>query len=346
MKKNKITKIDSIKDYLDFIGSDKEYKAEMQNCEVCGSNNFFQLLSHTDAGNDVLAPLPVQACNKCGFIMQNPRFSKEYYKRFYSEFYPQSRVRSKSNDPDDPKSIGGKQVVTKDGRPTENHYQSAYKRAKYLYSYIKEKGFNIPKKSFLDVGCGCGAFLEYFNDEGFETYGNDPEPMSVEMALEKGIHIDNIPGEEMLFEDEKFGIIIIMGSLEHVHDPNIILKKCWQYLAEDGLLVLQGRFYPVSESFRWLNSNHHRFLTNETIQSIAIKHGFSILESTINPVCGEGTGRKGNGFLFASKSSKNKAYYDKDCMNDLLSLLQENSLVKTPEELKNFINSHDKKFSS
>ena len=37
-------------------------------------------------------------------------------------------------------------------------------------SYIKEKGFNIPKKSFLDVGCGCGAFLEYFNDEGFVTY--------------------------------------------------------------------------------------------------------------------------------------------------------------------------------
>ena len=40
MKNNKFTKIDSIKDYLDFIGSDKEYKAEMQSCEVCGSNNY------------------------------------------------------------------------------------------------------------------------------------------------------------------------------------------------------------------------------------------------------------------------------------------------------------------
>ena len=129
MKRNGFNIINNIKDYLDFIGSDKEYKPKMQSCEVCGSNDFFQLLSHTDAGNNVLAPLPVQVCNKCGFIMQNPRFSREYYKRFYSEFYPQSRVRSKSNDPNDPKSISGKEVVSKDGRPTENHYQSAYKRA-------------------------------------------------------------------------------------------------------------------------------------------------------------------------------------------------------------------------
>ena len=70
------------------------------------------------------------------------------------------------------------------------------------------------------------------------------------------------------------------------------------------------------------------------------------MESTINPVCGEGTGRKGNGFLFARKSSKNKTYYNKDNMNELLSLLQEKSLLKKPEDLKNYINSHDKKFLS
>ena len=33
-------------------------------------------------------------------------------------------------------------------------------------------------------------------------------------------------------------------------------------------------------------------------------------------------------------------------MNELLSLLQEKSLLKKPEDLKNYINSHDKKFLS
>ena len=157
----------------------------------------------------------------------------------------------------------------------------------------------------MDVGCGCGAFLEFLK-EGFETFGNDPEPLSVELAMSKDA-IDCIPGEEMSYENEKFGLIIIMGSLEHVHDPNIILEKCWDYLVEDGLLVLQGRYYPVSESFRWLNANHHRFLTHETIQAIAIKHGFNVLESTDYSVCGKGTEEREMDSL-QEKINKKKIY--------------------------------------
>ena len=341
MKNSEFKKIDTIKEYLDFIGSDKEYKLKMQECEVCSSSEFTVLRTHTDAGNDLLAPLSVQACNKCGFLMQNPRFSRIFYKRYYSEFYPKSRVRSKSNDPKDPKSLGGKKVVNEDGSPTEEHYQSALKRAKSLFSYIKNKGYQIPKNTFLDVGCGCGAFLEYFKREGFITFGNDPEPLSVEMAKRKGILIDCIPGEDMQFEKDQFGLIIIMGSLEHVHDPNIILEKCWEYLVEDGLLVLQGRYYPVSESFRWLNANHHRFLTHETNQAIAIKHGFKVLDSTDYHVCGEGTGRKGNGFLFAQKNTKNKRFTSKNDAEELLIELNRKSLVKNPQEIIDFIDRHD-----
>ena len=61
MGNNEPNVIDNINEYLEFIGSDKEYKAQMHDCEVCGSNEFVELLSHTDAGNNVLAPLPVQA---------------------------------------------------------------------------------------------------------------------------------------------------------------------------------------------------------------------------------------------------------------------------------------------
>ena len=332
MINSKLNKFDTVRDYLTYIGSDREYKLSEKNCELCNSDSFTTLRAYTDAGNDNLVPLSVKACDKCGFIMQNPRFSREFYKRFYSEFYPQSRVRSKSNDPNDPKSLGGKRVVSDDGRPTEEHYQSAFKRADSLYTYIKNKGFKIPKNTFLDVGCGCGAFLEFLKKKVLRLLAMIQNHYLLNLQCQR-ISIDCIPGEEMSYENEKFGLIIIMGSLEHVHDPNIILEKCWDYLVEDGLLVLQGRYYPVSESFRWLNANHHRFLTHETIQAIAIKHGFNVLESTDYSVCGKGTGRKGNGFLFARKNKQNKKFINKNLSQDLLEELKIKSLVKTPREI-------------
>ena len=338
--------IQTVKEYLKHIGSDKEYNHEIIPCEVCGSKEFTVICPKTDIGGNYLAPLPVQSCKKCGFLMQNPRFSKDFYKRFYEEFYPISRVKSNSNKPSDPKNIGGMSQVNQDGSPNESHFNSAYKRAKFLHEYINNNNFNIPNKSFLDVGCGCGAFIKYFEEQGFESYGNDPEPLSVKGALDRGIIIDNIPGEEMEFEKNKFGLIIIMGSLEHAHDPNIILQKCWEYLAEDGLFVVQGRFFPVSESFRWLNANHHRFLTHETAQAILIKHGFSIIRSTIDQVCGSGTGRIGNGFVFASKCSTNRKYLEIKDSKNLVNLIHEKKLIINSEELKEKLRKHDAKFNN
>ena len=119
--------------------------------------------------------------------------------------------------------------------------------------------------------------------------GNDPDIKAANFAIQKGLKVDILQGEK--WNIRKIWLIIIIGSLEHCHNPNIILEKCWNYLDNDGIIVLEGRYYPISESFRWLNSNHHRFLTDKSAQAILIKHGFEIILSTTDPVSGENTGR-------------------------------------------------------
>ena len=42
---------------------------------------------------------------------------------------------------------------------------------------LKKISFESSKK-LLDVGCGCGGYLEYFNSVGFNTKGNDPDEKS------------------------------------------------------------------------------------------------------------------------------------------------------------------------
>ena len=81
-------KFNKLEDYLEFIGCSEKYSYETIKCEVCNSKSFKTILTHTDCGSSTLVPLPVSACEECGFLMQNPRLSGDFYEKFYKEFYP------------------------------------------------------------------------------------------------------------------------------------------------------------------------------------------------------------------------------------------------------------------
>ncbi len=343
----KLRRLRTIDEYFDLLGCDKNYPVSDVLCEICNSNQFTTICKHTDTGNNVLTPVPVKACESCGLLMQNPRFPEEFYIRYYDEFYPYMRVRSNSNISKDPNNVSGNNIVNDDGKPSEFGFNSAIKRAKNLYDYINKNNISIPSKKLLDVGCGCGGFLYYFKKMGYEVTGNDPDNKAAEFGINKGLEIEKIQAEKMHYK-EKFGLVIIIGSLEHCFDPNKVLSKCWEMLEDNGVIIIEGRYFPISESFRWLNSNHHRFLTNTTSQSILIKHGFEIMRSTTDPVCGADTGRNGGGFAFARKKSKNKRFLDIDKdlkkREEFLKMIEKLNLIKSPSEIVEEVKLHDKKF--
>ena len=337
----------NLKEYYELLGCENNYPMQLINCEICSNSSFTTICSHTDTGNNTLAPVKVKACNKCGFIMQNPRFPEEFYNRYYDEFYPYMRARSQSNFIGDGNNVGGKKQMDEDGTPNDFGFDIAIERAKNLYDYLEKENIKISKKSLLDVGCGCGGFLKYFKEKGFEVIGNDPDVKAAKFGIKKGLKIDIIPGEKMAY-NQKFGLIIIIGSLEHCFNPNSVLEKCWAMLEEGGIIVNEGRYYPISESFRWLNSNHHRFFTHVSSQAIYLKHGFSIIKSTTDPVCGGNTGRNGGGFAFGQKFKKNKRYLDvnkQEVHDQLINLLKLNDLIISPEETLSSIERHDMKFN-
>ena len=338
-------KLQSLQEYFDLLGCETRYVPKLVPCEICGETDFTTVVSHTDAGENILVPVPVASCNSCGFLMQNPRFPDEFYSRYYTEFYPHMRSRSQSNKIGDPNNVGGQSQMDADGKPNDFGFQVALKRAKYLDEYMKNKGFAVTNKSVLDVGSGCGGFMQYFKSLGFHVEGNDPDAKAVEYAKEIGILIEEIEAENMP-ESGPFGLVLIIGSLEHCKDPNIVLEKCWNMLDDGGIIVVEGRYFPVSESFRWLNSNHHRFLTHESTQAILLKHGFDILLSTTDHVCGIDTGRNGGGFTFAKKTASTKNYRlgSNGVNKQLLKLLRDKGLLVQPEQLIRFIKDHDAKF--
>ena len=343
---NKFRKFNELTDYLKFIGCKGSYEYVNFRCEVCNSDKFQTVLTHTDCGSETLVPLPVSACKECGFLMQNPRLSGDFYDRFYKEFYPKLRALSQSNVEGDPNNVGGKMQMNNDGSANEHGFNVAKERAKNLYNYLEKKRYISKKGNLLDVGCGCGGFLDFFKELGWEVKGNDPDETCAKTAIDKNLPVELIPGEKMQEDKEKYDLVIIIGSLEHCQDPNEVLKRCWESMKDGAIIVIEGRYFPISESFRWLNANHQRFFVHESSQSILIKHGFEILESTTYPVCGGSTGRNGGGFAFAKKASL-KDIYNMDIAysrKQFLEKLQKKQLLDSPENIIEKIKKHDSKF--
>lgn len=140
------------------------------------------------------------------------------------------------------------------------HYQQKFKAGNYLLlrqfssSYLRiyqqfvdtllqlsvfqEHG--LKGKKVLDVGCFTGEFLELMDAQGADVYGTELQASAVKIANKK------FPGKIFLadvatkdFPKKKFDIVSLLGLIEHVTDPNTLLKQTTKLLKKDGVLLIQ-----------------------------------------------------------------------------------------------------------
>ena len=213
-------------------------------CEVCGSNDMQRIRSAVEGINGIQIPIPVSACRCCGYVMQNPRPGNSFYEAFYEADYARVRALSLKS-----KEV---QFVDDDGDGTLEGIENQRVRARFLVQYLKTMGIQIYEgMSVLDVGCGSGGFLAELQDMGCQVYGNDPDGTAVRAAKKYlDLEIRQIAGEEESY-DNKFDLILIMGSLEHCQDPNKLLRAIAHACNENAILINEGRSYPLSYSSRF-----------------------------------------------------------------------------------------------
>jgi SAM-dependent methyltransferase len=263
------------KDYLDHIGMGYEYRSEFISCEICGEQEYTVIRETIDIGKGVYGKFPVVACNTCGLLYQNPRFEKKFYDDYYSKYY--------------------RKVVCKDAEPSLEFVEDQIKRGELLFESIKGY-FDVPG-AMLDVGCSVGGLLVHFINQGWNASGIDPDQGYVKYGRDKlGLSLENIGAEEMVLESNKYDLIIIMDSLEHVYDPNLTLELCRKASRPNAILLLEGRGIPQKNSKIYFNHNHHRYFSLNTFELMMFKHGWKTIFSTEDSICE--TTQKGKGAIY------------------------------------------------
>ena len=107
--------------------------------------------------------------------------------------------------------------------------------------YISEHAAGLFGKKVLDVGCGGGILAESMAQEGADVTGRDMgiEPLQVARlhALESGIQVNYVQEtveEHAAKHAQQYDVVTCMEMLEHVPDPQSVVKACAQLVKPGG----------------------------------------------------------------------------------------------------------------
>lgn len=130
----------------------------------------------------------------------------------------------------------------------------------------------------LDVGCGQGPALEWFNNAGFKAYGFTINKEDLMACREKGFRAVESDMHNLLAMDEYADCVWARHVLEHSIAPFFALHEFNRVLKAGGVLYAEMPA-PDTSCGHTENVNHYSVLTHSMWKSLIERSGFEILES-------------------------------------------------------------------
>lgn len=185
----------------------------------------------------------ISICEKCGHVFNNPRPSVESICEFYSK---EGKTNSWMGEDNQEKAWD----------------RLAIRRLRKILA-IKKSG------RLLDVGCGSGRFINAARKVGFNVQGIELSSSAVDIAHRLyGLNLLSGNIDEFDFGNEKFDIITLWHSLEHVPYPGRTLVKIKSILADNGYLVIA---VPNDDGYWFTRRIKNLFLSQRAIKNKSLE---------------------------------------------------------------------------
>jgi len=197
------------------------------NCPICNST---QVIYKISLGNKVF-PVNISICKECGFVFQNPRFTRSEWNNYYLTDYDEFH-RPIAND-----------------AKVDNSADLIAQRIETVFS-------NITNNNILEIGAGVGDIVislkrRFVNNEYFAV---EPSNSCANILAKNGINVIASTIEEISEEHcQQYDIIIARHVLEHFYQPLESLRIIAKLLKRDGVLYIAvpnlGGTQNIIESF-------------------------------------------------------------------------------------------------
>jgi SAM-dependent methyltransferase len=105
-------------------------------------------------------------------------------------------------------------------------------------------GSSLPASpSMLDIGAGLGKAMVAFRQAGFDVHGVEPSPSFHREAIKRtGFAADRLQlssVEAAMFPSNAFDFVNLSAVLEHVTDPDAVMRKATEWLKPGGLAFVE-----------------------------------------------------------------------------------------------------------
>ena len=198
-------------------------------------------------------------CNSCGLVRSNPIIEQTEMIKVYQ--------KSECAYTDEDENI-----------PLAKTY------GKYLKNILER--YHVNKEYYLDIGCSNGFMLEKAVELGFKNVvGVEPSKDAIDKAkksIQDKIIYDIFHGG--LFESEKFNLISVFQTFDHIPNPNDFLQDCLKILKKDGITIAMNHNIGsishriLKERSPIIDIGHAYLYDLDTIRKIFQKNQFDVLQ--------------------------------------------------------------------
>jgi 2-polyprenyl-3-methyl-5-hydroxy-6-metoxy-1,4-benzoquinol methylase len=214
-------------------------------------------------------------CRECDFVYVTPYFSydlwREYFKRFEKDTEEINRA-----------------VI--DSRFEPSYLNEDRQRFSFYLDLLKKYKTH---GAVLDIGCLTGSFLKFARERGYAPFGIEYRKYAIESAkkrfdlnIRQGFFEEQAPS--MIADTQRFDIITLWETLEHMLYPDAVIKHTHQLLRPDGVIAITVPNYDNLQvrilrerCFHCLggpgNAGHINMFTPTTLTSMLERNDFQVL---------------------------------------------------------------------
>ncbi|MEX2285978.1 MAG: class I SAM-dependent methyltransferase [Planctomycetaceae bacterium] len=191
-----------------------EYRFRKEPCP-CGSSTASVKISEVDRYG---LPLDSVLCRECGTVRVDPYLDEQSLSDFYSNLYQDMYARATD--------------------VADYFHRQTDKTTRVLATY---EGRLPPSASILDVGCGAGGGIWFFQQRGFQTAACDYDRALIEYGRSRGVSnliLGSIAELRSQYPGWSFDLIYLYHVFEHVIDPVGLLNELKTVLKPDGRVLI------------------------------------------------------------------------------------------------------------